>query len=560
MNGFVPVHPEGSRFERLARPARIVRLATRVALRTGLWSHMGPRGVGVLVEGILRQRTNPSLLYRFQAKVQPNKVALRWRERTITFGELDDEIDRIGHGLRSRGLGRGTRAVIMLENRPEMVALQPAMSRMGAAGVSVSFRSTPSELSYLVNHSRAQAMFFSHTVSDVVREALPSFETLSRECMFCVGAKEEGFPSYEELLDEPASPADAGGDDAAVIIYTSGTTGRPKGAVRKFPRDVVEGTLQLVASSPLRADDVHLAMLPFYHSTAYAFTSFSHLVGATVVILDRFDPEGFLSAVQEHRVTQTAMVPTLLHRVLQLGSERIWRYETGTLRAILLAGAPLSGALASSAMDVFGDVLYNYYGSTETGLNLMAGPEDLRLSPGTIGRILPGHEIRLLGEDGRDVPRGAVGELYVRGPMMVEGYHDDESATRSSQRAGFFSVGDLAWVDERGCHHLAGRKGDMIISGGVNVYPAEVERAIEAHPSVAEVSVIGLPDEEWGERVCAVVVPVEAAEGIVDELAAHCRRELSGPKRPRTIEVVDALPRNPTGKVLKRELRERFST
>ncbi|MDZ4064430.1 MAG: AMP-binding protein, partial [Coriobacteriia bacterium] len=377
----------------------------------------------------------------------------------------------------------------------EMVALQPAMSRMGAAGVSISFRSTPSELSYLVNHSRAHAMFFGHEVCGVVREALPSFETLPRERMFCVGGKGEGFPTYEELLDAPGSRANAGGDDAAVIIYTSGTTGRPKGAVRKFPRDVVEGTLQIIASSPLRTDDVHLAVLPFYHSTAYAFTSFSHLVGATVVILERFDPEGFLSAVQEHGVTQTAMVPTLLHRVLQLGSERIWRYDTGTLRAILLAGAPLSGELAASAMDVFGDVLYNYYGSTETGLNLMAGPEDLRLSPGTIGRILPGHEVRLLGEDGREVPRGEVGELYVRGPMMVEGYHDDEAATRSSQREGFFSVGDLAWVDERGCHHLAGRKGDMIISGGVNVYPAEVERVIEAHPLVAEVSVIGLPDE-----------------------------------------------------------------
>ncbi|MFW5739380.1 MAG: class I adenylate-forming enzyme family protein [Myxococcota bacterium] len=552
-------------FERLSshelgRYPRVAKLATQVAARTGLWFHIRPSGLAVLLRGLVRQQTNPSLLYRFQASTQPDKPAVIWRDRIRTFRELDDQIEGIGHGLRAKGIGRGARVVIMLENRPELIALQPAMSRMGAAAVNISWRSTPSELAYFVNHSGAQAMFFEHHRADVVREAMGSFDSLASERMFCVGGPSNGFSTYDDLLlRAPKSTSDAADDDAAVIIYTSGTTGRPKGAVRKFPRDVVEGTLQVIASSPLRADDVHLAVLPLYHSTAYAFTNFSHLIGATVVLMDRFEPEKFLAAVQEHGVTQTAIVPTLLHRIVQLGDATVLRYDTGTLRAIMMAGAPLGAELALRAMDVFGDVLYNYYGATETGLNTMAGPEDLRGSPGTIGRVIPGNEIRLLDDDGRAVPRGQVGELWARGPLMVEGYHGDEAATKSSLREGFFSVWDLAWIDERGCYHLAGRKRDMIISGGVNVYPAEVERVLESHPSIAEAAVIGLPDDEWGERVCAVVVPKpEAGDDVLASLEGHCREQLAGPKRPRQFEVVDALPRNPTGKVLKAKLQERF--
>lgn len=543
----------------ITRVPRVARLGVRVAIHTGLWSRTRPAGLRVLIEGLVRQRTNPSLLYRFQAHTQPDKVAIRWRDREITFRQLDQEIDAIGSGLRSHGLGRGTRAIFMLKNRPEMLALQPAMSRMGAAGVSISWRSTPAELTYLANHSGARTMFFEHDLEDVVRQALPSFESLAQESIFAVGGECNGFPRYEDLLEAPPSDPDGKDDEAAVIIYTSGTTGRPKGAVRKFPKDVVEGTFQLLVSSPLRTDDVHLAVLPFYHSTAFAFTNLSHLAGATVVILDRFEPEGFLAAVQEHRVTQTAIVPTMLHRLLQLGADRIHRFDLGSLRAIVMAGAPLGGELAAQGIEMFGDVLYNYYGATETGLNTMAGPEDLRLSPGTIGRVIPGTEIRLLDDNGKPVSQGDVGELYVRGPLMVAGYHGDEAATRDAQRDGFFSVGDLAWIDERGCYHLAGRKRDMIISGGVNVYPAEVERVLEAHPEVAEAAVFGVRDDEWGERVCAAVV-AQPSEGLLQRLEEHCRRELSGPKRPRQIEVMDELPRNPTGKVLKRDLQVRFGS
>jgi fatty-acyl-CoA synthase len=539
------------------RAATTVELAVRVGHKTGLLPRTLGRGLLVLTHALVRGRTSPSTLYRVQAASQPHKLALRWRDGAYTFRQLDTEIDRLATGLRAMGLGRGSRAVLMLKNRPEFIVAQPAMSRIGGAGVCVSWRSTARELALLVNHSGAEALLFEHDVADVVRHALADFERLRRDRIVAVGGRAGDFPSYEQLVASPPDRAPDEGEEAGVIIYTSGTTGRPKGAERRFPRDVVPGALHVILASPIVTDDVHLSVLPFYHSTAFAFTSFSHLIGASVVILEQFDPEQFLRAVEQHRVTQTALVPTLLHRVLKLGPERILSFDTRSLRAVMTAGAPLGARLAADFMDVFGDILFNFYGATETGLNTMATPADLRASPGTIGRLLPGSEIRLLDDSGDPVAAGQVGELYARSGLMVTGYLGDEAATRACQRDGFFSVGDLGWLDAGGCYHLAGRKRDMIISGGVNVYPAEVEQVIESHPAVAEAAVVGVPDEEWGERVRAFVVLRDPARGqeAVASIEEHCREQLMGPKRPREYVLIEALPRNPTGKVLKRELR-----
>jgi fatty-acyl-CoA synthase len=255
-------------------------------------------------------------------------------------------------------------------------------------------------------------------------------------------------------------------------------------------------------------------------------------------------------------VTTTALVPTMLHRVLALGPEILSKYDTRSLRLIFSGGAPLSGPLAIEAMDYFGDVLFNFYGATETGLVTLAKPADLRAAPWTIGKAVPGNEIRLLDDAGRDVKDGQVGELFARNKMLVAGYHKDDDATKSSMRDGFFSVGDLARRDRDGRYFIEGRKRDMVISGGVNVYPAEVESVLEAHPALGEVAVVGVPDAEWGERVRAFVSKRAGAE--VDEAALKlwCRERLAGPKVPRDFVFLPSLPRNPTGKVLKRELRE----
>jgi fatty-acyl-CoA synthase len=447
----------------------------------------------------------------------------------------------------------------MMRNRPEFLEVQSGASRLGAAAVSVSWRSTAAELVYLANHCGARALVFEADLWHIVEQAKKDLPSIAARDFIAVGGDVPGCSRYEQdFIAEPRvelTVEKGVEDEAAVVIYTSGTTGKPKGAVRKFPKEAMHAAMQFIAETPMRVDDVHLVTCPLYHSTAFGFLAMSAILGATGVIMDEFKPESFLEHIDRFGVTTTAVVPTMLHRVLQLGPDVIRRYDTRSLRAIFSGGAPLPGPLAIDVMDQFGDVLYNFYGATETGLVTLAKPQDLRAAPGTIGKVVPGNEIRLLDDAGRDVPPGEVGELYARNKMLVAGYHNDAAATNASMKDGFFSVGDLARRDRDGRFFIEGRKRDMIISGGVNVYPAEVEAVLEAHPDVSECAVVGIEDPEWGERVRAFVVRKPGTSVDDAGLKLWCRERLAGPKVPRDFAFLDGLPRNPTGKVLKRELR-----
>ena len=544
--------------DRGAWATRFGRLALHVAMDTGLLEKTRPRGLFELARAFLRGDTNPSTIFRYQAACQPNKVALVGKGQRWSYGLLDEQLDRIATGLTHLGVRPGDRVVVLSSNRPEMVMIPPAVARMGAASIAVSWRSTPEELAYVLGHSRPSAVFFQHDLYSVVETALSlaasDESTLSRDRLIALGGVAPGYQSFDGWAASfPAKRVE--GPGGAVIAYTSGTTGTPKAAVRTFSTSALEAGLGWISGAPFATDDVHLVVLPLYHSTAFAFVNLMHLVGATVVLLDRFAPEEFLRTVSERGVTHTAMVPTLLHRLVEVPSERRNQWDLSSLRTVVTAGAPLTGALARRFMNAFGHVLWNYYGSTETGLNTVAGPEDLLFSPGTIGHPLPGNELRILDEYGRPVKRGEVGELFVRAGLTILGYHGDVEATKRAQRDGFFSVGDLARQDDRGCYHIVGRKKDMIISGGVNVFPAEVEHVLSNHPAVAEAAVVGTPDEEWGERVVAFIVPRKGVHVDERELEQLCRHKLSGPKRPRQYRFVEQLPRNATGKVLKRQLR-----
>jgi len=545
--------------ESLAELPDRIRTGARVARQSGLLYTLKMPGVRRALQAVASGSRNPALVFQIHAANSPDKPALLWRDQRLTFKQLDDRMNRAAVGLQRRGFRRNTSVVIMMHNRPEFLEVQGGASRLGAAAVSVSWRSTAAELVYLANHCGAKALVFQADLWPVVEEAKKSLPAIAARDFIAVGAELPGCGSYEDdlLASSPTElTVDKGvEDEAAVVIYTSGTTGKPKGAVRKFPKEAMHAIMQFIAETPMRVDDLHLVTCPLYHSTAFGFLAMNAILGATGVLMDEFKPEAFLQHVERYGVTSTALVPTMLHRVLALGPEVLRKYDTRTLRAIFSGGAPLPGPLAIQAMDHFGDVLFSYYGATETGLVTLAKPADLRAAPGTIGKVVPGNEIRLLDEAGRAAPAGQVGELYTRNKMLVAGYHNDPDSTHASMKDGFFSVGDLARIDRDGRYFIEGRKRDMIISGGVNVYPAEVEGVLEAHPDLAEVAVVGIEDPEWGERVRAFVVRRPGAH--VDEAALKlwCRERLSGPKVPRDYVFVEALPRNPTGKVLKRDLR-----
>lgn len=539
-----------------------VRTAARVAARTGIFRDARAPGIATVARAAARGRLNPSVLFRYHAANTPHGVALvapagahgAPAPRAYSFFELDDTIDRVAAGLAARGVRRGDSVLIALKNRPEFVILQAAVGRLGASAVSVSWRSAAPEIEYIATHSQARALVVDAAIEATFQKARPLLRDIDPSRIFSVGGPVAGAGSWGDLLAAGDAYEEAS-EEAAIVMYTSGTTGKPKGAVRKFPREAIAHVLSFIGETPMAAGETHLVVCPLYHATAFAFTSFTYILGGKVVVLGEFKPESFLEAVERHRITTTAVVPTMLHRLLELGPERLRRYDTSSLKAVFSGGAPLSATLARDALDAFGDKLYNFYGATETGLVTLAGPDDLRASPGTIGRLIPGQDLRLLDETGADVPEGEVGELFVKSEQLVAGYHADEAATRGSMRDGYFSVGDLARRDARGCYHIEGRKRDMIISGGINVYPAEVEAVIDAHPAVLESAVVGVPDREWGERVRACVVPRPGAAVTPEEIAAHCAERLARTKVPREIRVLDQLPRNPTGKVLKRELR-----
>ena len=535
----------------------------------GLRALYGARGLGVeslkgLVEVARRAAAgdvSASALWSLQAADTPDKVALVQGRRTVTWATLNARINQLANALRAIGIEPGDRVAVMLANSIEWFEATAACQKIGGAVVFVSYRCAAPELRYLLENSAASAVIFDAENGEVVRQA--KLGLIDDACVIEVGSVHPTeFEPYEMFLlrgsqDEPPAASRRSGSRA--ILYTSGTTGKPKGAVRDLSKAGVAPLLGLLRRIPLRRSDRHLVAAPLYHATASGFATLHLGLGATVVILEKFDPIDFLRAVDRERITTSALVPTMLRALVDVRVPEASRFDLSSIRILVSTGAALGEPLERAVRARFGDVLYDLYGSTEMGHVTVAAPDDKRASPGTIGRPFPGVDVMLLDEHRNPVPDGQIGELFAKSSLTIEGYHGNETATRQARHGEYFSVGDLAVRDAQGYLKLVGRKSDVVISGGVNLYPAESEDVLASHPAIREAAVVGMPDEKWGESLVAfVVAEIGAVVPADDELVRFCKRSLASYKVPRRFERVAALPRNPTGKVRKDELRARL--
>jgi long-chain acyl-CoA synthetase len=490
------------------------------------------------------------------AMMRSDKVALICGERRRTYAELNARARRVANALSKLGAKVGDRVAVMSHNSLETLEIAGGLSKLSAIGVLLNYRLREHEVAYILNDCQSKVVIAGPTLVEVVDKARA--EVPGEVVYVAIGeAAPTGWLGYEDLLASASEevPVGAGGLGSG-MSYTSGTTGKPKGAYR--PRGVpVNDIIRLIQAFEMTELDVHLLAGPYYHSAPSFFVALHLLLGSTMVIQPKYDPVEALQLIERHKVTTTFMAPTLLQRLCEVPEEVFSRYDISSLRAIMLGGAPCPYALKVRAIKRFGECLWEFYGATETAIVTLLRPEDQLRKPGSCGKVGPGQEIRLLDAAGNEVPDGVPGELWARNPWLAE-YYNKPEATASNTRDGFFSVGDIAYRDAEGYYYICDRKIDMIISGGVNIYPAEVEAVLSAHPAVADVAVIGVPDEHWGESVKAVVELQPGASTTAEELIAFCGERLADYKKPRSVDFVAELPRNPAGKLLKNTIRKLY--
>lgn len=479
-----------------------------------------------------------------------------------TFRSLEDRTNSLADALRRRGVQRGDRVALMTLNSPQMMEIYFAVAKLGAVTVPVNFRLSPREVRYVLADSGASLLFQSTPFADTVTAACEE-GTRVRDRITVPTAAERatGAPSeYEELVaaGDPARVVrDIHPDDVCVLMYTSGTTGFPKGAMLTHGNFQWNAFNTIGIGSGIGREDITVTAAPLFHIGALGVHTLPlAYVGGCSVIMEAFTPETWLDAAESHRITKAFLVPAMWAAIAQ--SESLATRDLSSLRFAVSGGAPCP-IVVIRALTTMGIAFTEGFGMTETSPNAAClQQEDVLGHSGSIGRPVSHMDFRIVDHEDHDVAPGEVGELVVRGPNVFVGYWDNPEATAEALRGGWFHTGDLARVDDQGYYTLVDRTKDMVISGGENVYPIEVEQVIYEHPDVNEVAVIGVPDQEWGEAVVAVVVRRPGTTLTDADLAAWTRDRIAHFKAPRQFHFVDELPRNATGKVLKRELRVTF--
>lgn len=478
-----------------------------------------------------------------------------------TYAELEAAANRLANALATLGVASGDKVIWCGPNSPQVVAVIQATRKLGAVAVPLNYRLTAEEARYIVAHSDACAACVDAEYAHLIPAPPGGQPGNLRHVLVYGGAAPAGMLGEEVAARAPAEPpARATGESSATMIYTSGTTGKPKGAYRKLTDQSTAAAL--LGFIGYTTDDVYLTSGPLYHSGPLAFMSAGLLLGQTIIVQRKFEPADWLRLVDTYKVTSTFSAPPLIRLVCALPAGVKARYDRSSMRIMLANAAPWSMALKRAYLADFPPgSLWEIYGSTELGVNCVLEPRDQLRKPGSCGKPAPGVEICLLDPAGSEVTGtgpGHPGELYVRSTGVFNEYYKQPESYQAATHGDFHTVGDIAYRDDEGYYYICDRKNDMIISGGMNVYPAEIEAALEQHLGIFDAAVFGIPSEEWGEQVHAAVVLAPGAALSAADVIAHAHDHLAGYKCPRSVSFLAELPRTGSGKLLKRELRAPF--
>jgi acyl-CoA synthetase (AMP-forming)/AMP-acid ligase II len=518
----------------------------RVLREAGILELIPPDKAAKMGAVLLRWGVSPAGGIAAAAIHHPDEPALVDERGTLSFEQLHRRSNALAHAFERIGIGSGDGVGVMCRNHRGFVEASLAAAKLGASVLYLNTMFAGPQLVEVMRREVPKALVYDEEFAELLEGVGGDVERI-------VGWSDGGAdePTLDSLIAAaPDSDLKPPPDHARFVILTSGTTGTPKGAQRSSPGGLL-AVAALLERIPYRSRETMMIAAPLFHSWGFLHFLLSLPTASTIVLRRRFDPEGTLRAVQEHRAQVLAVVPVMLQRILQLPEETLASFDLSSLRIAALSGSALPGELAIEWMDRFGDNVYNLYGSTEVAYAAVATPQDLRAAPGTAGLPPRGTVVRLYDERGREAPRGEVGRIFVGNEMSFEGYTGGGGKEAID---GLLCSGDVGHFDADGRLFIDGRDDEMIVSGGENVFPREVEDLLARHGAVVEVAVIGVEDEQFGQRLKAFVVAAADAEVSADELKAHVKANLAAFKAPREIEFIDELPRNATGKVLKREL------
>lgn len=538
------------RIAEYANPKILIRLA-----QAGVVDLRSPVALTIALPWLLGRGASLGILSQMNAYSLGDKPAIHDRDGTLTFRELEFRANQAARMLQSFGLKGSDRVALLLRNTHEMIEATLGAQKMGYVACPLNTWAKTKELQVTIESSDAKVLIYDTAHAEQVEKS--ATDDMILVFVGDPGKAVPGSVSYEESLDQhsdaPLPPITRDRGSAKVIIHTSGTTGKPKGAARDSSAAGIGALANLMEIVPYRRDDTILCPAPMFHSFGLATVTFATALGATLILPEKFDAERSLELIERHKATCASFVPVMLRRIVRLDDEIKKKYDLSSLRIVLASGSALTPELRLAVCETFGPVLHDLYGSTEAGWVAIAGPKDIEEHPDSVGKAVAGIEVRILDEERNDVPTGETGEIFVRSNIMFEGYTSGEEKESVD---GYISIGDVGHLDDEGYLFIEGRADDMVVVGGENIYPIEVEQAIQSIKGVSEASVLGIDDDEYG-KILVAFYEGDPDTGTVEK---HCKNELASYKVPKRFYKLDEFPRTGAGKVIKRELVEHMES